>query len=384
MHSHHSHKKRGTITIQVVCAIAFCLFSFIWLFWSQPDVLTVAQHAFSNGQTHYNRTIGAIIITLVLLLLQQIVSNSLHLNKRVHALTYVPSMLALAEISNYTYEMGISFPWLRISITVLVVLLLWAAAVWMSRQALLNDLEKAPTHLFSRRSWVNLLMMVVMMLTVACIGNTNAVFHFRAHSEVAIMQGNYNEALRTGFKSNETDVSLTMLRVFALSKQGLLGERLFEYPVSGRSQDLLPLRGSKSRLLFIPSDSIYRHLGARPIGIHSPIRYFDLLEKDSLATPAVADYRLCAYLIDKKLSDFVAYLPQYYDMNGSLPKFYREALTLYVHSTKNPSIDFSHEVMNEDWENFQSLVKAVKNKTEKDARLYEQYSNSYWYYYFFQ
>jgi hypothetical protein len=114
------------------------------------------------------------------------------------------------------------------------------------------------------------------------------------------------------------------------------------------------------------------------------IRYFDLLEKDSLATPAVADYRLCAYLIDKKLSDFVAYLPQYYDMNGSLPKFYREALTLYVHSTKNPSIDFSHEVMNEDWENFQSLVKAVKNKTENDVRLYEQYSNSYWYYYFYQ
>ena len=381
---YNSHQKHSTITIQVVCAIAFCLFSFFWLFWSEADVLTVAQHAFSNGQTHYDRTIGTIIITFVLQLLQLIVSRFVNADKRVYALTYVPSMLALAEISNYTPAMGVSYPWLKTSLLVVFVLLLWAAVLWVAHQALLPDQEKNATHLFSRRSWINLSMMVVMMLAVAGIGNTNAVFQFRSHSEVALMQGNYNEALRSGFHSNETDESLTMLRAFALSKQGLLGEKLFEYPVSGRGQDLLPLRGSKSRLLLMPGDSIYQHLGARPVGIQSAIRYFDLLEKDSLATPAVGDYRLCAYLMDKKLNDFVAYLPQYYHVNENLPKFYREALTLYVHSTKNPSIDFSHEVMNEDWENFQSLVKAVKAKTEKDARLYEQYANSYWYYYYYK
>ncbi len=379
-----SHKKNSTITTQVMCAIVFCLFSFIWLYWTQVDVLTVAQHAFSNGQTHYDRTVGAILITLVLQLMQKVVFRFAKLDKHAHALTYVPSMLMLALICKYTPEMSVSYPWISTLLLVVIVLLVWSASLWMAHQMLPFVSEKGNTGVFSRRNWVNMLTMAGMMLMVAGVSNTNAVFQFRSHAELAIGQGDYKEALRTGSRSNETDVSLTMLRAYALSKENLLGEKLFEYPIEGRGQDLLPLPGSKSRLLILPKDSLYFHLGARPIGIHSMKRYLDLLEKDSLATHAVADYRLCALLIDKKISAFVHYLPQYYDLNEYLPKVYREALTLYVHSTQHPVIEFSHEVMNEDWKNFQALVRAVQSKKEKDARLYELYASSYWYYYFYK
>ena len=39
--------------------------------------------------------------------------------------------------------------------------------------------------------------------------------------------------------------------------------------------------------------------------------YYDLLERDTLATAAVADYKLCGMLIDRRIDQFVAALPKY-------------------------------------------------------------------------
>ena len=49
--------------MRVMCAILFLCFSFLYLYEYQADVLAVAQHVLSDGQTHYNRTIGAVLIT---------------------------------------------------------------------------------------------------------------------------------------------------------------------------------------------------------------------------------------------------------------------------------------------------------------------------------
>ena len=51
--------------MKIACAILFLIFTFCFLYYYQADILTVEQHVLSHGQTHYDRTIGAVLITLL-------------------------------------------------------------------------------------------------------------------------------------------------------------------------------------------------------------------------------------------------------------------------------------------------------------------------------
>jgi hypothetical protein len=101
MNYNHPIKSNSTVVIRLMCAIVFVLFSVTWLHFFQADALTVAQHALSNGMTRYNPIVGTTVITIVLLLLQLSVYGIIRLSKRFHALTYVPSMFALALLTDY-------------------------------------------------------------------------------------------------------------------------------------------------------------------------------------------------------------------------------------------------------------------------------------------
>ena len=363
MRFHDPHKKNGTITIRVMCAVVFMLFCFIWLYAFQADVIAYGQHVLSRGQTHYDRTVGAVIITVVLQLLQLVVYGFVRLSRRSHALTYLPSMLALALLSNVDPDMTIEGVLHGRWWIVAVVLLLWGGAVWLARHVMpfAND-NKEPTGLFSQRSWTNLLLLVAMMLGVAAVANTNSVFHFRAHAEKALQNGRPDEALSVGLRSHEADESLTMLRIHALARQGQLGERLFEFPIVGRSADMLPLKGSRSRLLMMPRDSLLKHLGGRPLYAMDVSTYLRALERDSLATALVPDYRLCAMLIDRDLPAFAQALPQYYPDSTLLPRYYREALQLYQQRDSVPT--------------------PPATKADR-LHAYEQQRDTYWYYYYY-
>ena len=55
---------------RVLCTFVFTLFSFFFLYFYQADLMTIIQHVLSEGQTHYNHFVGAVLITIVLLLIQ--------------------------------------------------------------------------------------------------------------------------------------------------------------------------------------------------------------------------------------------------------------------------------------------------------------------------
>ncbi len=331
MHDYDPHKKNGTITVRVMCAIVFLCFTFLWLYNFQADVLAVAQHVLSGGQTHYDRTVGAVIITFVLQLLQIGVYSVTRLARRTHALTYLPSILFLTILSDIppTIDQHFSFgAWMWI---VPIVLVAWAVVVWLARHVLPfeND-DKQPTGIFSRRMWLNLLQMVVMMLVVALVGNSNAVFHFTSHAETSLLKGDVEEALRVGERSYETDENLTMLRIYALGRHGELGDRLFYYPVVGTSADMLPLKGSRARLRLLPIDTIWKAFRARPVYKVETRQFLHALSVDSVVRPMFADYILCGQLIDRDLEAFAETLPTYYPDSLPLPRFYREALELHA------------------------------------------------------
>ena len=386
MNYNHPIKNISTISIRLMCAIVFMVFSFVFLYRFQAEVLAAAQHVLSHGLTHYNRLVGAVLITLVLQLLQLLVYAFIRLHKRSHALTYLPSMLLLAFVTDADTGMnahfGIGDWWWKLPL----ILILWlpVALLCRSLQDVENDSES--TGLFSRAMWINMLTMALLIIGVVSLSNTNAVFHYRMRAEYCLLEGRYADALKPGQKSLESDADLQMIRMYALSRTGELGERLFAYPVSGNSSSILPVEG-KVRFEMYPVDSLYKFLGARPAQPMTTSKYLELMQRrDTVLNRRIADYQLCGLLIDKRIDDFVRQLKACYVTHDSLavdqlPKHYREALTLYTHLRSHPLIVYHNSVMDEDWNNLQELEREYPDPTERKGKVEDHYRGTYWYYY---
>ena len=375
------------MTIRVVSAIVFILFSWCWLYFFQNDLLAMAQHVLSHGLTHYNRFIGATGITLVLYLLQQVVHRLTRLNKSFYALTFFPSMLALGMLTDIVPdpEGGIThdFSWWLIALYLIV----WGGCAYLCTK--LQELDDDPNpHLFSRSMWVNLLIMIILMMITVGIGNTNAVFHYRMRAEKCLLDGDVDGALAAGKKSLECDEHLVMLRMQALARKDALGEKLFEYKVCGSSKSILPTDGHSTLLLY-RADSLYKFIGAIPAYKMEPMHYLKLVQhhvacKDTLPHKVVNDYLLSGYLIDKQIDTFAKEVGKYYALNDSLPKHYREALVLYAHLRSKPVAVYRNTVMDEDYDNFRELRSKYPQKMEQKGKVQEEYFGTYWYYYWYE
>ena len=370
----------STKVIRLSCAILFIVFTFVYLYYYQADILAVAQHILSSGRTQYDRKIGAVLITIVLYLLHIGIASVIKTGKIGYSLTFFPSLLVLAFITDIGTKstnqicFGVS-GWVFLLLSVVYGMLLWA----YSRLKTLS--ESSSNILFNRFVWSDFLMMFLMFFMVGTVSSHNEVFHYRAHMEQSLLDNGYNEALATGRNTLQTDFSLTMLRVFALSKKGTLGEYLFEYPLIGGSKAMLPYNNVGTFML--PEAMIYRNVGVVLKQKLSPLEYLEYIEKHHLAKKAAADYLLCGYLLDKKLDAFVNNISKYYDIKGSLPKHYREALILYTHLRSNPKIVYHSNVMDTDFQDFQDLNRKYPKRAERVNAVRDIYGKTYWYYYLY-
>lgn len=383
MNLNNLHRNNSTTAVKAVCAIVFCLFSFVYLYFYQSDTLAVAQHVLSNGTTHYNRLIGALLITFVLQLLQITVYYLTNLSKRTHGFTYLPSFLLLAFVSDVNLDIEEHFSWGLWGWLSPVIFAVWGGLVYLFRSFQPYEPNAGSNGLFTKRMWMNMLTMALMMLMVGLVGTSNAVFHYRTHAECSLLRGDVDEAIRVGSKSLETDEQLTMLRVFALSKEGLLGEKLFSYPIVGGSKAMIPFDGRTVHCMILPHDSIYRHLGAIPRADKDVFVNLKAMLASGQAKECVKDYLLCAYLMDRNLDAFAKAIPQYYDLQKPIPRHYREALTLYRHLRSNPVTIFRDNVTETDYQDFLSLEKGYQKASERKLMVYDLYGNTYWYYYFY-
>jgi hypothetical protein len=372
----------STVTIRVMCAIVFAGFSFAWLYFFQADMLAMMQHVLSNGRTIYRPLLATVVLTVFLLLIQQTVYALVRLKKRFHALTYVPSMLVLALITDVDFldATHVCFQWswwLPV-----VVMLVWLPVVSMAR--VYQEVEDNPGYsLLSRPMWINMLLLALQMMFVVWLGNTNAVLHYRIKTEQLLANEQYKKALEVGKKSVESDADLLMLRMYAMARENSLGEQLFEYPVTGTSADILPTDG-RNRLSLCPADNLYRFLGARPATPMAPMRYLELLLANRSSVnnkQSIVNYYLCGLLIDRQLDRFAREIGNYFTLDDHLPKHYREALVIYAHSTSHPVVVYHHAVTEEDWRNLQELERQYPLESERKGRVEEQYRGTYWYYY---
>ena len=225
--------------------------------------------------------------------------------------------------------------------------------------------------------------MVVMALVVCALGNSDRTFHFRMRMEECMVKGNFAEATQVGVKEAATDSSLTMLRVWALSENHMLGDRLFSSPLVGGSDAMLP-NGASVKLMMADERKLYAHLGVVFIQKMRPRVYLETLHKAHRATAAAHDWLLCAYLLDRDLNQFVRHLAKYYPINEQLPKHYKEALIIYNHTTSHPLISYYNNVKEADYDDFQDLGDKYGNKRERYTALRDKYGDTYWFYYHYK
>ena len=371
----------GTL-LQTACAIVFLLFVFVYLYFFQADLLSMVQHVLSGGATHYDRTVGTVVITAVLYLVHLGAKRLGGLDRVCHALSYFPSLLLLAALTDVEVDFSVS-PlrglWLWLAPLLLAVYVFLSLAVKYNWIETLLPSYSAPISVL----WKNLLLMACMFIAVCLCGNNDSVLHYRLRVERLLGSGAYSKALMVGEKSDETDASLTMLRTYALSRSGQLGERLFEFPLTGGSYALLP-DGKGVRCLLYPEDRIVRALSIRKKGDMTPMEYLLYIERNGLGRKPVTDYVLCGYLLDKNIDAFVDVIRRKYSLTSpSLPKHYKEALTLYTHLRSNPVLVFHNEVLDADYADFQKLERKYTDLRERESYVRDMYGDTYWFYYFY-
>ncbi len=120
-----------------------------------------------------------------------------------------------------------------------------------------GELSKSEEEI--RLATVSYVLFAVLMLLTVFIGNSDKIFHCRLKIERELLANRPLDALQEGKKMAEADSSLTSLRIFALSKAGLLGEKLFEYPIVGKSDVLFPNQRAV-RWIILPDSLLLQHL----------------------------------------------------------------------------------------------------------------------------
>ena len=103
----------GSIGYRLCCLTLFVTFSFCYLYFYQNDLLAMAQHILSNGQTYYHRFWGGLLITAVLTLFQIAINSYFKLRGCTYVLSYVPSFLLLTSATAMYINPadGISWGW---------------------------------------------------------------------------------------------------------------------------------------------------------------------------------------------------------------------------------------------------------------------------------
>ncbi len=304
----------------------------------QGDLLAEAQFVLSQGLTLYSLLAGAITITVVLQIVQWVVTRMLHFNSQYYSLSYLPSLLLLAMLTNITHNDLYNFTFGYWTWILPLILLVYVILVFAFRGR--SSLTRSIYDLL----WRNYVLLFAMMLICGAIPRTNEVCHYELSVERHIMQQDYQGALSVGRGSLHTTRRLGELRMYALSKQGLLPECLFDYPQEYGADGLLQVTDQDSTYRYTPLN-ICHSFGVVPKLTPATTTQKYLLyvnSVDTLRTPTTQDYLLCYLLLQKDLKLFEYYLKQFYPQSPStqLPRAYREAV-VYINNVYGGNLQYS-------------------------------------------
>ncbi len=365
--------------IRYSCALLFILFSSCYLLFLQGNLLAEAQFVFSRGLTTYSIFVGAFTITAGLQIIQWVVVRIIHFNWQYYSFSYLPSLLLLAMLTNITrsdlYDFSLGHWWWLLPL----ILVVFFGVVYLFKDRFATS--NSTRYLL----WRNYLILFILILLCGAIPRTHEVDHYELTAENCIMEQDYEEATKIAEKSLHTSRRLTELRMFALSQQGLLAERLFDYPQNYRGDGLLKISDNDSIYRYSPLRICFR-LGALPKTNQNPttLKYLWAVNSvDSLRTPVTQDYLLCYLLLQKKLKSFEKKLQEFYpvETDSILPRAYKEAV-VYINNVYGENLKY---VIDEDTQNrfeqYKNRKTEISNPVARRNLIRRDFGNTFWWYY---
>lgn len=374
--------KRAVRILTGACGLLFSAFSFIYLYLFQGDVLGALHYSLSQGKTHYSPLAGAIIITLVLLIFRWGINGLLGLKGSVRSLSYFPSCLllgVLTDVNRSLYHGGnFADKWLWL---LPLLLIMYVGVVFVLRRIFRHWLDHESSVIGLINS--NLAILLILCLMTACIGNSDINFHHELAIENAIREKDYKAARKVGYESLDPSRTLTVLRAYALSREGTMGEHLFEYPQYYGSDGLL-FSSSSQGTLRLDADSLYNYLGAKPYTAESTTDFLARICRDEVGKHTALDYYLSALLLDKKLDKFASVVEDSFFEQDTLPRYYREAIMLYKQSPPAYPRVLNDTLMIQRLQEFDKLQKEYTSPVEQKNRMRREFGDTYWWYYRYQ
>ncbi len=379
-------KDNVAVFTTTVCDIVFCLFTYLYLYSYQCNLLAAVQSALSGGTTTYNRTIGAVIITALLYALKRAVAtwaSRFGLVKAYPAFTLFPSALLLALLTDANPENACCYNLAKWAWLIPATLIAVYAAIYALGRIDNEEQKEETIRPLANTLWRNGLVVLSALLYVCITANTDRNLHNRLTIEASIIRGNYTEAIAQGKKASASDPSSCMLRAYALARECKLGEMLFEHAPEGGSKVLLP-DGKNSRYLLLSDAEIMKGIGwPRRAGLPNAAKW-QKMRKRGLCKPTLRDYELCGYLLDKDIDRFAEAMLAYrlFDINRQ-PKHYREAMMLYTHMRSTPIMKYENAVMEADYQEFMNIIKQTTDPALRKATAEASYGTTYWFYFFY-
>lgn len=309
-------------SISVLCAVLFAIFSFIYIYVFQGELLALMQDHLSGGVTQSNTFLTAFLLTLLLGGLQWLINRNSKLHGRWEALSYIPSCILLAlvtDVNDGTMLYSAS-KWLW---SIPISILLYIGVVWLNR--MMTGVRKRD---FFGLLWPNLLAFTLLFVFTAQVSNHAPAPHMELAAWHYIHDSKYDKVLEVGSKSDDYNPELTALRNLALAKTGQLGERLFHYPQPYGADGLVYNRHNKQSNAYGAAE-FYRHLsGDIPYGGENGRAYtYRMAMKNDSAV--YRDLYLAALLLDKDLEAFVKETGELTKADTLCPTHYQEAWILY-------------------------------------------------------
>ena len=375
-----SKNHRAARNLMVACGLLFFAFSFVYLYVLQQHVLEALHFYLSDGKTQYTPFWVAFILSVVLSLLQWGVNALLGLKGAVRTLSYFPSFLllgVLTDVDYSVYQTGIHTYWMWL---LPVLLLVFVLTAFVLRRVFRFWLDKPMDIGLSTCS--NLTIFLVFCFMTTGIGNTNIHFHHALAVESAMRGHDYELVRKIGAKVVDPNRSLTALRAYAMSKEGTMGEYLFQYPQLYQAEGLL-LDADDQNNLRMTVDSLYTYLGERPRKGERALPFFRRLCDEETGNHTTLEYYLSALLLDKHLSQFVEAFNELYIVRDSIPRHYKEALFLYEkqHPSDEPLV--KDEAMEQRWQDYEAMKQEYAHEKHIGNRLRKKFSDTYWWYWAF-
>lgn len=370
-----SKRTRYDKSMQWFCAAVFSLFSFIYIYVFQGELLALMQDYLSRGVTSSNAFLAALIITLLLMLMQWGINRMSKLHGRWEAVSYLPSCTLLALVTDVNVSTMLYTPvkWLW---GVPICVLLYIFLVWANRN--INDIRKKN---YFGVLWPNLLTFNILFILTAQLSNNAPTSHMELAAWHYVHDDKYEEVLSIGRRSDDSNATLTSLRNLAMAKTGRLGDLMFHYPQPYGADGLIYNKYTRQTDRY-GSRTFYDHLGAEAYGGESGRAFAERMYHKT-DSAIYRDLYLAALLLDKDLQTFAREASPLAKADGQLPVHYQEALLLYNDQNPDTPVAFVADttIVNH-FSDYQTLQRQYADDAIIAKNLSKRkFGNTYWTYY---